>query len=108
MEEEIAIGASKEPFIDELTRDQVGKALGLKNFPEIKKNQDQIKRLIDWAYAKGAKDTTDVVWNIKQLANRIGSPKLGNNWPQHLATYAYLEMQRLEIDKSLREMEANV
>jgi hypothetical protein len=104
MDDQISVGQSNEPFIDEITRDQVGKALGLKDFAEVKKNQDQIKRLIDWAQAKGAKDTTDVVWSVKQLANRVGAPHIGNNWAQHLAQYAYLEMERMNIDKQLSEL----
>lgn len=103
--ESISVGQSNEPFVDEITRDQVAKALGLKNFGEIKKNQDHIKRLIDWASSKGAKDTTDIVWSVKQLANRVGSPKIGNNWAQHLGQYAYLEMERMKLDDQIKELE---
>ena len=77
----------------------------MKDYGEIKKHQDQIKRLIEWAQAKGAKDTTDIVWSIRQLANRVGSPHIGNDWAQHLAEYAYLELERNKIDGQLKEMD---
>jgi hypothetical protein len=105
MEEQIIVGQSQDPMIDNLTRDQIAKALGLQNFGEIKKNQDHIQRLIDWAQAKGAKDTTDIVWAVKQLANRVGSPKIGNNWAEHLGQYAYLELERIKIEDQLKEIE---
>ena len=100
------IGAKAEPYTPSTdTKLAVGKALGITDLGEIDKNQHQIERLIEWAQMKGAKDDMDIVWSIKQLANRVGSPGLGNNWAQHLSTYAYLEMEKLKIDKQLREIE---
>lgn len=99
--ETVTVGA--EPFIDDITTTQVARALGLERHADIKKYQDQIKRLIDWAKEKGSKDDTDIVWSIKQLGNKVGSPKLGNNWAQHLSQYAYLEMERMKLDKQLNE-----
>jgi hypothetical protein len=101
-------GIGSEPVIDELTRDLLAKELDLKNFGEIKNNQDNLKLLMDWAYAKGAKERVDVIWAVKQLANRVGSPKIGNNWPQHLAQFAYLELERMKIEGQLKEMEGKL
>lgn len=103
--ETVSVGQSSEPFVDFSLRDSVARNLGLKDYAETKKYQHQIERLIQWAEAKGAKDNTDILYSIKQLANRVGSPKLGNNWAQHLSQYAFLEMERLNIDKQLRELE---
>lgn len=108
MDDTVQVGQSVEPVIDNLTRDAVAEILGLKNFGEIKRYQDHIKRLIDWAQVKGAKDRTDVLWAIEKLADRVGSPKIGNNWAQHLSQYAYLEMERLKIDQQLEEMKAKL
>jgi hypothetical protein len=99
---------SSEPIIDEIVRDAVAKELGLRNFGDIRKNQDKLKTIIDWAYVKGAKDRMDVIWAVKQLAGRVGSPKLGNNWPEHLAQYAYLEMERVKLDTELKSMESKI
>lgn len=98
---------SSEPVTDEYERMSIGKAVGLKDFPEVRKYAHQIDRLMEWARVKGAKDSEDMVWQIRQLANRVGGPTIGNNWAQHLSTYAYLEMEKLKIDKQLKEIEGD-
>lgn len=105
--EVISVGKAETPVgsLDDMDRYAIGRAVGLNNFDEIKKYQDQIKRLHEWARMKGAKDREDSVWQIKQLANRIGGPTIGNNWAQHLSTYAHLEMERMGLDTQLRSME---
>lgn len=100
-----SVSVGNDVYVDDFERTAVARALNIDGFGDMKKYQDQIKRLIDWARSKGAKDTTDVVWNVKQLANRVGSPKIGNNWAQHLSAYAYLEMEKMKIEGELREME---
>lgn len=94
------------PADNQMLRDAVGRALGLNNFNDIKANQDQLTRLIEWAQAKGAKNPEEYIWNIKELGNRIGASRLGESWARHLSVYAGLELQRLQLDKELRKMEA--
>ena len=79
--------------------------VGCRDFAEVKKNQHAIERLIDWGRAKGVKDTEDLLWNIRQLANRVGKSPLGMPIAKHLSTYAYLEMERLKIDNQMKELE---
>lgn len=107
-EEKVPIGEKNDIYVDEFDKNAVAKALGFDKFSSIKKYNHQIERLIEWAKMKGAKDHIDIVDSIKKLANRVGSPPLGTNIAQHLSTYAYLEMERLKIDKQLREMEADI
>ena len=104
MEEQVTVGTPQEPFIDDQTTRQVARAIGLESNYELKKYQDQLKRLIDWAQVKGAKDSMDVIWTIKQLGNQMGSPKIGNNLAQHLSQYAFLDMERLKIEKEMASM----
>jgi hypothetical protein len=103
--ESVPVGAGSDVYNDDFERNAVARALGFDSFKEIRKNQDQIKRLIDWAHAKGAKDYIDVQKSIQELANRVGSPHLGNNWAQHLAQYAYLDMEKMKIDGELKSFE---
>lgn len=100
----IEVGSRSDPFNDTSLRDSIARELGLKNYGETKKYLHQIERLIQWAQAKGAKDNTDVIYSIKQLAGKSGSPHLGNNWAQHLSQIAFLEMERMNIDKQLEEL----
>lgn len=91
-------------YVDEFNRNAVARLLNLDNLNDIKKNQDRIQRLIDWAQAKGAKDMQEILWNIKQLQNRSGSPSLGSDWPKHLSQIAYLEMERMKLDKDINDL----
>lgn len=85
-------------------RAHVGRSLGLEESEYAKTYQDQLDRLIDWSMEGGSKTREEIVWSIKQLANRVGSPPIGNNWAQHLSQYAYLEMERNKLDKQLKKM----
>lgn len=89
---------------DHITFDRIGHELGFEKYSDIKKNQHSIERLIEWGQLKGAKNDHDIVSFIKELAGRIGAPTMGNNWAKHLSTYAYLEAERLRIEKELQFM----
>jgi prolyl-tRNA synthetase len=101
--EQIEVGQRIEPGADDVTRTQVEKALGLEKHSDIVKSGDHVRRLIEWAVNQGAKDSTDIVWKIKQLQSRIGSPHLGETWPSHLGQFVYLEMERNRLDQQLKD-----
>jgi len=96
---------SPAPEVDELVKLHLARSVGLERQSDIVKYQDQIDRLMEWAREKGAKNKEEMVWQVRQLANRIGGPTIGTNWVRHLANYAYLEMEKLKIDKQLQELE---
>lgn len=102
---DLQVGKNEDIFTSEDTYRGIANSLGIEKQSDQIKYQDQIQRLAEWAKAKGAKDNTDIIWQIKQLANRIGGPQIGNNWAQHLSQYAYLELQRIGIDRDLRSLE---
>lgn len=104
-DEPVVVGKPADPFVDDSLKMKVGEELGLKDFGDIKKNQHAVERIIEWARMKGAKDSSDLLWNVRQLANRVGSSPLGQSLAKHLSTYAYLEMERLKLDKELKNME---
>lgn len=113
--EEIKVGKEEvkpEPVSPVIENDDSEKlylanSLGIKNLDEIRKNDLQIQRLVDWAKAKGATTREDIAWSIRQLAARVGTPAIGDGNIKHLSVYAYLELERLKIDKQLKEMTAN-
>lgn len=83
----------------------LGRSLGLDDLKQIEKYSHQLDRLIEWARMKGAQSREDIVWQVRQLRNVVGGPGIGNNYAQHLAQYAYLEMERMKIDAQMKEME---
>lgn len=80
----------------------LARSLGIDNEGNLTKHQDRLSRIYKWAKEKGAEDAADVIWSVQQLANRIGSPPVGTNNVEHLSTYAYLELERMELDKKLK------
>jgi len=95
------------PADGELEKLSLARSLGMDNLKELSKYSDQLERLVEWAKLKGAKSREDVIWEVRQLANRVGGPSIGNNNVQHLSQYAYLEMERLKLDKQMKEMAVN-
>lgn len=93
-----------EPMSDYYEKLKIGQAVGLDNFSQIKQYDHQLTRLKEWAQSRGAKSVSEVVSQLRQLANRVGAPTIGNNWAQHLSTYAYLDMQRSNINKEMKEI----
>lgn len=87
--------------LSETDRIQLARSLGIEDFTELKKHAEKFNRLIEWAKLNGAKDTIDIIGQVKQLGNRIGDRSLVN-----LATYAYLEMERMQLDAKMRRLES--
>jgi hypothetical protein len=101
-DEVVPVGTQADPFVDDWLKRSILRHFNIRPEDE-KRHQSQIERIVQWAKAKGAKDDADAMWSIKQLANRVGSPKIGNNWVQHLGQYAYLDMERMKLDKEIGE-----
>lgn len=91
------------PANDYLERSLIAKAVGIEDETGKRKFQDQIGRLIEYARSKGAKSANDMVFEVKKLANRVGTP-IGDHLARHLSTYAYLEMERNRLDDQLKVM----
>lgn len=110
-EDNVQVGKQEEtralnvPQDGELEGLAIGRSLGIDSFKELKKFAKETKQLTDWARMKGAKDIPDMIWQVKQLASRIGGPSIGTHTIQNLSTYAYLEMERNRIEKQMKEFE---
>lgn len=81
----------------------IARSLGINDFKEMKQYDEQLHRLARWAKMKGAKDSLDIVWNIKQLASRIGGPSFGQHNVQNLSIYAGLELERNRIENKMKD-----
>lgn len=86
--------------IDKLDKIGLAKSLGLENFKEIDKYDEQLQRIINWAKTQGAKDQIDVLGLVKGLTTRLGDRSIRN-----LSTYVYLESQRLALEAKIRRLE---
>lgn len=95
------------PADGELEKLALARSLGLENIGDISKYDDQLSNLLEWAKLKGATSREDMVWQIRELANMIGGPRVGTPMVRNLSQYAYLEMEKIKIDKQMKEMTIN-
>lgn len=65
----------------------------------------ELDSIIEWAKANGAKNTEDIVWEVRHLLTNLGSPKLGDNPIRYLYRYVFLVNEKRKINKELQEFE---
>lgn len=95
------------PADGELEKLSLARSLGLENLNDMSKFDDQLSNLVEWAKAKGAKSREDIIWQVRELSNMIGGPRVGTPMVRNLSQYAYLEMEKIKIDKQMKEMTLN-
>lgn len=78
----------------------VGRALGMNNIEQVKKNELRVSYLIDWAKSKGANDQLGLVAEIKGLIHRLGSPSIHD-----LYVYTRLDTRKTETEDKMGKME---
>lgn len=93
------------PADGELEKLSIARTFGIENFDEMKKYDDQLSTLYEWAKLKGATSREDIAWQVRELRSLLGGPGVGTPMVRHLAQYAYLEMERMKVDKQMKEME---
>lgn len=90
------------PSNEELERLMIARTLELEGKEEMIEHQDRIKKLQEYARARGASDISDIVNELRSLRNRLGH---GANIHE-MVVYANLEMNRLELQSKMDKMEA--
>lgn len=88
---------------DDLQIATIAKELGMDDLKKIGKESDKLRSLIEWAKKEGATDDIDIVYQITKLANRIGSPALGENKLSKLVRYVYLQNERIKLEEDIRK-----
>lgn len=61
--------------------------------------------LYDYAKDKGAKSVEDVLWEIRYLGNRLGTPGYGESRLSFLYEYVYLLKEGRNITDKMKKME---
>ena len=83
----------------DLNRLAVARSLDIDSFNKIKENRERIDQVIQWAKLRGAKNQTDLVIEIKQLKNILGSPNL-----MDMVVFTGLDIQRMETAKQMNKL----
>lgn len=88
---------------DALVSMQVAQVLGLASLESGKYSQE-IKDVIDWAKANGAKSIDDIMYEIRYLSN-----KLGNNPNEKkiktISRYVFLSNERSRLNNEIERMQ---
>jgi hypothetical protein len=72
---------------------------------DIEKNGIELKRIMEYAQEKGAKTMEDVLWEVRYLANRLGSPSYGESRVKFLHQYIYLANESRIVAEKMKMME---
>ena len=87
-------------IVEEAEMHALGHVLGLDKQSELHRYQDQTRRIMDWAKAKGAQSITDIVAEVNSLKGRLGGHDIFS-----LSIYTGLELERMAIEAKLRKFE---
>jgi len=70
--------------------------------------QDKLKTIYDWAASqKENPQTSDILWAVKSLENRLGVPEIGSRRYQHILKWIKLQNQISELQKQKESYERN-
>jgi hypothetical protein len=73
---------------------------------EQKTNEDyKVKAVLEYAKAKGADTIEDILWEVRYLANQLGTPGYGESRLSFLYEYIYLLNESKTIKDKLKKME---
>ena len=65
----------------------------------------KVQALYEYAQNKGAKSIEDVLWEIRYVANHLGTPGYGESRLSYLYEYIYLLNESKTIEDKLKKME---
>lgn len=86
--------------VEEAELHAIAHSLGIDKMSEMKRFQDQLGRVYEWAKLRGASSLTEMVTEINSLRNRVGNPNIYN-----LSVYAGLELERMRLEGQMKKME---
>lgn len=86
---------------EDIERFTVAEALRLEKIDDIKANENNINRILEYAKAQGAKDKISLLAEIASLRNRLGNPTVGE-----MSAWAYLAMERNIVAQERAKLDA--
>lgn len=73
---------------------------------DVDKFEMELKALIDYTKDKGATSIEDALWEIRYLANRLGTPGYGEDRIKFMYQYITLLKHTFESERKLKKMES--
>jgi hypothetical protein len=84
---------------------KIAEILGHSN-DDASKYDLELNRILDWAHSKGASSPEDILWEVRYLATRLGTPGIGESRIKWLHQYIFLENEDAIIKNQLKKMES--
>jgi uncharacterized protein YoxC len=84
---------------DTVVTSEIAKEIGVEIKETTKYNHD-LKLILDYVKQKGAKTLNEVIWEVRELSNKVGKPAFGHPITK-MSRFAYLYTERNKIDKEL-------
>lgn len=88
---------------DELAKQKIVQILG--NDSTNPKKDFQSQAILDYVKSKGAKTMDDVLWEVRMIANRLGTPGYGESNLSFVYEYIYLLNESKNLNDKLKRME---
>lgn len=85
--------------VSELEALAAARSLGLRDFKDMRRYQDQVTRIVEWAHAEGAKTNTDIQAKIHTLKDIVGHSAS----VYEIAVVAGLKLEQARISQQLQD-----
>lgn len=87
---------------DTIALSKIAEELNVDSLTTTKNNFD-LERLLKYAQQRGATDINEILWEIRDLANKVGN-SLTENKLKRMARFAFLFGERRSIDKEIEQL----
>jgi hypothetical protein len=89
---------------DDFLKGKIADILG-HDIKEVPKYDTELERILEWARMKGAKSVEDILWEVRYLATRLGTPGIGESRIKWIYQYVFLENEDHIIKQQMKRME---
>ena len=91
-------------FDSVILRTQIGQQLGLASL-EVERYSGEIENIVDWARSNGAKTMEDILYEIRYLANNLGSNPMEKKI-KTVARYVFLANEKQRLNREMERLKS--
>lgn len=75
---------------------------------EVNMMKDKLEVILEYAKTQVTEQTMEnIKWAIRDLSSKVGTPPLGEKLVNYLSKYAYLNLERINLEKDIKKYERN-
>lgn len=88
---------------DDFLKSKITEVLG-HSPAEANKFDMELNRILEWARNTGAESIEDILWEVRMLSSKLGTPGLGESRIKWLHQYIYLENEESIVRSKMEAM----